>query len=95
MEDEMFFPGSRYQNTGNYKVTRVDGTQAAVAKLPLPKRSPLLGFHLRKEGQRLDLIAAKYISDATQFWSLCDANNSVVPDALVASDLVGIPVKGR
>jgi hypothetical protein len=52
---------------------------------------PLAGFHPRKSGERLDLIAARYLSDPTWFWRLCDANNAPVPDALAARPLVGIP----
>jgi hypothetical protein len=42
-------------------------------------------------GDRLDLLAARYLNDATWFWKLCDTNNSVSPDALNARPLVGIP----
>ena len=89
----MFFPGSRYANAGIIKVTRADGTVVAVTKLPLPVQSPLQGFHRRLDGQRLDLIASHYFKDATAFWQLCDANNAMVPDALAAHSLIGIPVE--
>lgn len=91
----MFFPGSRYQNLIPYTVTRPDGTIVAVTRLPLPVRNPLLGFHPRHQGQRLDLIAAHFLGDPTTLWTLCDANNAVVPDALAVHDLIGIPVKRR
>jgi hypothetical protein len=89
----MFFPGSRYEKTGTYQVTQPDGTVLKVAKPPLPLQGPLLGFHRRLEGQRLDLIASHYLRDATAFWQLCDANNAVAPDALAVHDLIGIPRK--
>lgn len=90
----MFFPGSRYAKIGTYQITRPDGTQIAVTKIPLPSDRPLLGYHRRLEGQRLDLIANNYLNNATAFWQLCDANNAIVPDALAAHDLIGIPAKG-
>jgi hypothetical protein len=37
------------------------------------------------------MMASFFLKDATTFWKLCDANNSVVPDALAARPLVGIP----
>ena len=89
----MFLPGSRYEKTGTYTVKKLDGKTALVARLPLPVQPRLLGYHPRKHGQRLDLIAAVRLHDATAFWRLCDANNTVVPDALAARDLIGIPVK--
>ncbi len=91
----MFFAGSRYQNTGTYQITLADGTVTAVARLPLPLGNLPVGFHPRKQGQRLDMIAARYLADATTFWRLCDANSTVVPDALAARDLVGIPAPGN
>jgi len=87
----MFFPGSRYEKMVSYQVTKSDGTVVAATRLPLPANPPLLGQHPRQSGQRLDLIAAHFLSNATAFWQLCDANNSLVPDALANHSLVGIP----
>lgn len=89
----MFFPGSRYERAETYQVTLQDGTRVTVAKPPIPLANPLRGYHPRLQGQRLDLIAAQYLADATSFWRLCDGNNAVVPDALAARDQVGIPTK--
>jgi hypothetical protein len=36
-----------------------------------------------KQGDRLDLIAAKYLGDPLIFWLLCDANGAIRPDDLV------------
>jgi hypothetical protein len=89
----MFSKGSRYEKAGTVTAFKLDGSQVAVTRIPLPGAPPLLGFHPRQEGQRLDLIAARYLADATVFWRLCDADNAVVPDALAARKLVGIPPK--
>lgn len=91
----MFFPGSRYAKADVYQVTLPDGTLVTVVKPPAPLTNPLRGYHARIQGQRLDLIAAHYLADATTFWRLCDANNTLVPDALAARDRVGIPTKER
>jgi hypothetical protein len=91
----MFFPGSRYEHMGTYTVTRADGRLVSAVRIPLPRTDLLIGYHRRLLGQRLDLIAARYLSDATTFWRLCDANDAVVPDALAARDQVGIPRQGR
>jgi hypothetical protein len=84
----MFFPGSRYEKAATYT-----GTVVTVTKLPLPVQNPVQGFHRRLEEQQLDLIATHYLKDATAFWRLCDANNTIVPDALAVHDLIGIPVQ--
>ena len=89
----MFFVGSRYESKGTYTVSLPNGKTVSVTKLPLPTQKTILGFHHRLEGQRLDLIANRYLKDATAFWQLCDANNAIAPDALASRDLVGIPSK--
>jgi hypothetical protein len=92
----MFFPGSRYQNAGSYSFTRKDGTVVAVTQIPLPGPAVIQGsYPQRSAGYRLDVIANYFLKDATAFWQLCDANNSVVPDALAARDLIGIPPTGQ
>jgi hypothetical protein len=88
----MFFPGSRYANLSSYRTTLRDGTVVQAIPSPLPGSTAVLGYHRRTQGQRLDHIAARYLDDATAFWRLCDANDAVVPDALAARDLIGIPI---
>ncbi|MGH7841776.1 MAG: LysM domain-containing protein [Candidatus Binataceae bacterium] len=90
----MFFPGSRYANTGIYTLTRANGAVVSVARLPQPQTNPVIGFYRRQLAQRLDLIASHYLFDATTFWRLCDANDAIVPDSLAAKDLIGIPSRG-
>ena len=90
----MFFPGSRYLQLGTYAATRRDGTTVTVTRLPLPVRVRLAGYHRRMVGERLDLVAARHLKDATAFWRLCDENDAVSPDALGAAPLVGIPEEG-
>ena len=87
----MFFTGSRYIKLTTYQVVKADGTIVSVTRLPLPANLPILGAHPRPNSQRLDLIASHFLNDATAFWQLCDANDSVVPDALVAHRLISIP----
>ena len=44
--------------------------------------------HTVRQGDRLDLIAAKYLGDPLIFWLICDANG-----AIDTHDLVGTPGK--
>jgi hypothetical protein len=88
----MIFPGSRYEKTGTFVLTRSDGTMVQSLRLPLPGPALVQGYYRRSEGQRLDLIANAFLKDATAFWRLGDANNAVVPDSLAARDLIGIPL---
>ena len=35
--------------------------------------------HTVQQGDRLDLIAAKYLGDPLMFWLICDANGAIAP----------------
>lgn len=87
----MFAANSRYANQPTDIRTLADGRTVTLVRPPLPGPAAVKGWYRRQAGQRLDLIAARYLADPTASWWLCDANNSVVPDALAARDLVGIP----
>ena len=39
--------------------------------------------HRVTAGERLDHLANTYLGDPEQYWRLCDANDTVRPDALV------------
>jgi hypothetical protein len=88
----MFAPNSRYYNLVTYTVTMPDGSMVTAMRSALPKPLALAGYHRRVVGDRLDLLAARYLKDPTFFWKLCDSNDAVAPDALAAADLVGIPI---
>ena len=87
----MFAPNSRYAAMQTYSVTLPDGRVVTATRLPLPDPRALAGYHRRIAGDRLDLLAARYLKDPTLFWRLCDANNTPAPDALAARDLIGVP----
>jgi hypothetical protein len=91
----MVFPGSRYSSSNTYTVQGPGGSTVTALQIPLPGPAVVQGYYRRGGLQRLDGIANAFLQDATAFWRLCDANNSVVPDALGARPLVGIPIKGQ
>ncbi|HEY4364592.1 MAG TPA: hypothetical protein VGN17_26750 [Bryobacteraceae bacterium] len=90
----MFFPGSRYQNQAQYTVKRKDGSSVTAVVLPVPTNPELIGYHARKQGQRLDLLGNYYLNDATTFWRFCDGNDAMVPDALATHQMIAVPKKG-
>jgi hypothetical protein len=88
----MFFPGSRYFNLVPYGVTRPDGTRVLATRTPAPGQRAVLGYYRRNSGDRLDQISGRFLGDATRFWHVCDANGAMMPDALAARPLVGVPI---
>jgi nucleoid-associated protein YgaU len=42
-----------------------------------------IATHTVKQGDRLDLIAAKYLGDPLMYWLICDANGAIRPEDLV------------
>jgi len=88
----MFSPNSRYYQQPLYTAVTAGGLQTPAVTLPLPPPpAALAGYYKRPVGERLDLVAARFLTDPTWFWKLCDANNSPVPDGLAAQPLIGIP----
>lgn len=89
----MFAAGSRYLTAGPaYLVSLPDGRQVLATPLPLPHQGPVAGYHPPRSTDRLDLLAFRYLDDATAFWRICDANNAMVAGTLTARPLIAIPV---
>jgi hypothetical protein len=92
----LFAANSRYAKMQTYAVKLPGGGTVVATRLPVPPgQAPLAGYHTRVQGDRLDLLAARYLQDPTLFWKLCDANQSPVPAALEARPLIGIPLGGH
>jgi hypothetical protein len=80
-----FPPESRYHGIPVRTLVGVDGvTVAYLARrlVPAPGRFATLAVHRVREGERLDLLAARLIGDPEQFWALCDANGAIWPEEL-------------
>jgi hypothetical protein len=82
------FPApSRYAGVPVATVLARDGRPIAYLLrrfVPPPERFELLVEHVVADGERLDSIAAAYLGDPEQFWRICDANNAIEPEELIA-----------
>lgn len=92
----MFASDSRYAKLATYTVILPDGQIITAVRLPVPQSQlALAGYHTRMQGDRLDLLAVRYLQDPTLFWKLCDANGTIVPAALQNRPLIGISRGGQ
>lgn len=83
----LFPPTSRYHNIETATLETADGKEIVYLKrrfVPAPDRFTLLQEHQVVEGDRLDNITARYLSDPLQFWRICDANTAMNPPELTA-----------
>jgi len=81
----LFPPTSRYYGIETATIETAEGKTVIYLKrrfVPSPDRFALLQEHLVVQGDRLDNVTARYLSDPEQFWRICDANNAMRPDEL-------------
>jgi hypothetical protein len=90
----VFAANSRYANAGIYQVSLPDGSVVTATRIPAPSAPKPIGWYRRAEDERLDVIAYRFVKDATQAWLLCNTNDAMSPDALASHDLIGIPPQG-
>lgn len=91
----MFDPQSRYANLTPYPVTDRRGRTVLVVPAAEDPRAPLLGYHLRLDGQYLDHLAAHYLGDPAGFWRICEAAGVMLPEALSEAREIPIPGPGK
>ena len=91
----MFDPKSRYVKAETYVVTDTRGRSVTVVVPPPPPEQLLLGIHLLRQGERIDLLAAKYLSDPAGYWRIAEQNDAMLPEALTEAREIEIPVKAR
>ena len=86
-----YAPNSRYAGVEIAKLTvhGADGepreiTYSLRRTIPDYSGQPVLAEHRVAEGERLDVITARYAGDPERFWVLCDANTVLEPAELEA-----------
>ncbi|HBY59766.1 MAG TPA: hypothetical protein DEH78_08070 [Solibacterales bacterium] len=98
----MFDPTSRYASIEDARMTVKDkhGRERVLVYkrrrfLP-PAGGATLLEHTFTQGERLDVITARYLGDPTQFWRIADANEVLRAEelTLVVGRRMKIPVPG-
>lgn len=89
----MFTDKSRYKNVTQYEVTDHRGRPVKVVATPTARQQTIKGFHLLKQGQRIDHLASLYLNDQAGFWRIAEANDVMLPEALTEQLEIAIPNK--
>ncbi len=82
---------SRYHDLDHYLVPGPDGRPVTVAVSPRRDRPSTTGHHRRRDGERLDHLAAHYLADPNGYWRICDANGALLADSLTDQRRIDIP----
>ncbi len=93
----MVHADSRYARTPDLVHTTADGRKVAYKArqiLPQGSRMPVQAEVAVRQGERLDLFAARTLGEPRTFWRIADANDALDPFALVAvpGRLLKVPV---
>ncbi|HYU31538.1 MAG TPA: hypothetical protein VEW48_05205 [Thermoanaerobaculia bacterium] len=78
----MFDPDSRYADIEDAVLVTQDGREVSYKRrrfLPQGAKLTLLVEVTVRDGEHLDLLTARTLGDATQWWRVADANNAMRP----------------
>jgi hypothetical protein len=89
----MFNDKSRYRNTEQYTLKDSRGRVVKVVAVPEAPLSPIIGYHILKQGQRPDHLAAQYLNDPAGFWKIAEANDVMLAETLTEQPEIAIPDK--
>ncbi len=91
----MFDKKSRYAKVETYAVEDKRGRTVQVVPAPGAPRQGIIGYHLLKQGQRLDHLAGKYLDNQAGFWRICEANDVMQAEMLSEAQEIAIPGRSK
>lgn len=91
----MFDDKSRYKDLPTYLVVDRRGREVSIVPVPDTPFQTIRGYHLLRQGQRVDHLAAKYLNQNAAFWRICEANEAMLPESLSEQAEIAIPNKTR
>jgi hypothetical protein len=87
-------PKSRYADVPSYQVVDHRGRTVTVTAPAPGLDQAIAGWHVHRQGQRPDHLAAQYLDDPAGFWRLAEANEATQAEWLTEQAEIAIPVKG-
>ncbi len=90
----VFDPKSRYvkHSTVTTATDRRGRTVSCVTPALVPPQTEL-GKHKKKQGQRLDHMAAHYLNNPAGYWRIAELEGAMTAEAALAPALIRIPTK--
>ena len=88
LKPSLFAANSRYQAIDTATTKDSAGRTVTYLRrrfLPQPAQLSQVQQHPVVQGDRLDVIAARYMGDPELFWRICDANAGMRPEDLTAT----------
>jgi hypothetical protein len=87
----MFDPKSRYAKAKPAQLTDARGrTVEVIPPAPAPDQG-WMGTHLRRQGERPDHLAARYLSDPSGYWRIAEINDAMTAEVLTERAEISIP----
>ena len=77
------YPGSRYQHVPTREHTLPDGRIVRYKSMRAVDTPIARRYHTVLEGDRTDILAARYFDEPERFWRIADANLAWWPEDLV------------
>lgn len=88
LQPSLFAANSRYIGIATSTLLAADGTTIAYVQrrfVPQPNQLVQLQQYAVVQGDRLDVLAAKFLGDPQLFWRICDANGAMRPEDLTST----------
>jgi hypothetical protein len=87
----LFDPKSRYAGLPTVLMVDARGRTVEVVPPAPPPEQTLRGRHLRRQGERADHLAARYLSDPAGYWRIAEMNDAMTAEVLSERRDLDIP----
>jgi hypothetical protein len=85
---------SRYAKAETITVQDRRGRTVAVVIPPDATEQIFLGYHIRRQGELLDHLAARYLNNAHGYWRIAEMNEVMFAEQISEAIEIAIPAKG-
>lgn len=94
MPSSLFDAKSRYAKQPLYAAQDVRGRTVNVVIPPDAPTQTLLGYHVWRQGEKPDHLAARYLSNADGYWRIAEINDAMTAEQISEMSEIAIPVRG-